>query len=144
MRLTPTRGSDDIPFGASYRDVVRVFGHPDSDDPVHDIESYPKGRRSLKYDEVSVTIGSEIGVCGMGIRVRSEPIYLWNTRINEFTTRQFAVLLASHGATFETAPLTAWNSTDIFSDDHGILAYFANDRVYEINITIPHSCPSDS
>ena len=79
----------------------------------------------------------------MGTRIRLDPIYLWETTINDFTTRQFTILLASHGAESETAPLTAWGSTDIFSAAHGILAYFADDKIDEINIHIPYSVPSE-
>ena len=142
MRLTPTIGSNSILFGAKYDEVIRVFGTPDSDEVLQDFESHPNGRRSLKYGDFSLTLGSAIGVFGMGTSIRTDPIYLWDTKINDLTSRQFAVHLASHGATFETSPQTAWGSTDMFSADHGILAYFASDRIYNIQISVPYSCPS--
>ena len=139
MKFTPTVGSNLILFGAEYAEVIRILGRPDSEESLKDFKSHPKGRRNLKYGDFSVTLGFTVGVFGMGIRIRDDTIYLWDTKINEFTTREFTILLASHGAISEKSPPTAWGSCDIFSADQGILAYFANDMIYDIQLTIPYS-----
>ena len=88
-----------------------------------------------------MTIGSELGVFGMGVRVSSEPLMLWDTKINDLSAQDFAGLLASHGSDSKTAPLTAWGATDVYSAALGVLAYFADDRISELEIQIPYSCP---
>lgn len=142
MRFIPLHGRSDVPFGASLDDVIRALGHLDTDEQVNDVGSHPKGRRKLVYCQFYVTIASELGVFSMGVRASSEPLILWDTKIKHFSAQGFAVLLASHGAESETAPLTAWGATDIYSADLGVLAYFANDRISQLEIQIPYSCPT--
>ncbi|MCC9602238.1 hypothetical protein LOC67_16910 [Stieleria sp. JC731] len=110
---------------------------------MNDVDSHPKGRRRLEYGDFSVTIASELGVFGMSVRVSSEPLMLWDTKINGFTAQQIADLLASHGAESETAPLTAWGSTDVYSASLGVLAYFADDQINELEILVPGICPTE-
>ena len=132
-----------MPFGASFQDVVNAMGDPDDVEALHDCESYPKGRRTLTYGDVSLTIGAEIGVFGMGVRRSSEPLLLWDQEINDLSAQAFAAFLLSRGARSETAPLTSYGATDVYSADYGIFAYFADDRISEIEITIPSSCPTE-
>jgi hypothetical protein len=143
MRLIPLEGRIDVPFGASLDDVICVLGRPDSDEIVHAVDSHPKGRRTLRYGNFSVTIGSELGVFGMSVRASSEPLLLWDTQINELSAKEFATFLLSHGARSETAPLTSYGATDVYSADYGILAYSASDRISEIELQIPYSCPTE-
>lgn len=143
MRLIPLHGRTDVPFGASYAEVLDVLGYPDEDVTVHDIESHPKGRRTLTYGDFSLTIGADLGVFGMGTQATSEPLTLWDTRIDGMSADEFAAFLISKGARSKTAPPTAWGATDVYSAEFGILAYFAGELLSSIEITIPYSCPTE-
>lgn len=139
MHLIPLYGRPDLAFGSTYRNVLEILGQPDSDEEIADVDTHPKGRRSLSYGDFSVTISQEFGVFGMGLWAHSDPIYLWDELVNRHSPQAFDALLRQCNIEAKTAPLTQWNTTDVYSASHGILAYFADGELSELEIRIPVS-----
>ena len=142
MHLVPREGRNDLRFGSSYDDVLRVLGSPDSETALHDFDSHPKGRRTLVYNDFSVTVASKLGVFGMSVHLSTDPLFLWDTCVNDLSVAEFETLLLNHGAHTETAPPTPYGATDVYSADYGILAYFGNDTMNHLELQLPNKCPT--
>lgn len=137
MKLIPTYGAEDVPFGTSADELLRRLGSPVTEQTLDDVDTHPKSRRVLNYVKRGFLVTPEHGVISVDIEAEQATIELWDTPINDMSSAELAGFLNNNGCKSTTTSLDSWGEQDVEALSQGIIASFCEGTLKSIEVHDP-------
>ena len=136
--LIPNIGSEDVTFGQSEEEIVKVFGEPVNSHTIDDVKHYPPGRKSLNYMSFGFLVAPSKGVISITMEAELGDILLWGEKVNDYSIDELRVFIESKG--YDDSLISkhyGWEDQDLVSVKAGILASYSEDKLLCLEIVMP-------